>query len=196
MTAEYRNGPLPGLVIIRPEVHADSRGSFMEAWREEDFSRAVGHPVRFIQENESVSRRWVLRGLHLQAGASAQGKLVRCMSGRLFDVAVDLRPGSPAFLRWAGFTLDSAAPELLWIPAGFAHGFLALEESKEDRRHKIIRLTPEGSGLAHRIESASDKLDRRCIEALDAEERKALLRGARKYVDAFAMGVDELEKGV
>ncbi len=75
-------------------------------------------------------------------------------------------------------------------------GFLALEESKEDRRHKIIRLTPEGSGLAHRIESASDKLDRRCIEALDAEERKALLRGARKYVDAFAMGVDELEKGV
>ncbi|MCI5851530.1 MAG: dTDP-4-dehydrorhamnose 3,5-epimerase [Sutterellaceae bacterium] len=128
MTAEYRNGPLPGLVIIRPEVHADSRGSFMEAWREEDFSRAVGHPVRFIQENESVSRRWVLRGLHLQAGASAQGKLVRCMSGRLFDVAVDLRPGSPAFLRWAGFTLDSAAPELLWIPAGFAHGFLALED--------------------------------------------------------------------
>ena len=120
---------IPDLLILEPVVFGDERGYFFEAFHHERFCRAVGQEVRFVQDNESRSKRGVLRGLHYQLPPRAQGKLVRCVEGAIFDVAVDIRRSSPTFGRWVGVELSDANKRQLWIPAGFAHGFLALTDA-------------------------------------------------------------------
>ncbi|MBL8308402.1 MAG: dTDP-4-dehydrorhamnose 3,5-epimerase [Rubrivivax sp.] len=124
---------LPGVVIIEPAVFGDDRGWFSESFNEPRFEaalRELGLPVprRFVQDNHSCSRAGVLRGLHYQLPPHAQGKLVRVVKGAAFDVAVDIRRGSPNFGQWVGVELNAENRRQLWIPEGFAHGFLALED--------------------------------------------------------------------
>jgi dTDP-4-dehydrorhamnose 3,5-epimerase len=124
---------LPDVVIVEPAVLKDDRGWFAESWngqRFDDGLRAMGLPAprAFVQDNHSSSKAGVLRGLHYQLPPHAQGKLVRVTHGAAFDVAVDIREGSPTFGRWAGALLTGANRRQLWIPEGFAHGFLALED--------------------------------------------------------------------
>ena len=124
---------IPDVVIIEPRVFADERGWFLESFNEQKFKeglQALGLPVpsRFVQDNHSSSRKGVLRGLHYQLPPSPQGKLVRVSQGAAFDVAVDIRKGSPAFGEWVGVEITAANYKMLWIPEGFAHGFLSMEE--------------------------------------------------------------------
>lgn len=116
---------LPGVLLIEHKVFEDPRGLFFESWNERDFA-AAGIEARFVQQNVSESQRWVLRGLHYQVSPHAQGKLLRVLSGEIFDVVVDLRRSSPAFGRGLALTLDAVQARSLWVPAGFAHGFLSL----------------------------------------------------------------------
>jgi len=125
---EVTTTALAGVLIIQPKVFADARGFFLESFNQRQFDSAVGAPVTFVQDNHSRSARVVLRGLHMQVGAHAQGKLVRVTSGRIFDVAVDVRPGSPTYRQWVGLQLDDVDHRQLWIPAGLAHGFLVMSE--------------------------------------------------------------------
>jgi dTDP-4-dehydrorhamnose 3,5-epimerase len=127
---------LPGVVTVEPVVFSDDRGWFMETFNEKGFHqglRALGLPVprSFVQDNHSFSHKGVLRGLHYQRGPCAQGKLVRVVCGAVWDVAVDIRPGSPTRGHWVGVELSAASKLQLWIPEGFAHGFLALEDNTE-----------------------------------------------------------------
>lgn len=117
---------LPEVLLLRPTVRVDARGSVRFAWNRETWL-AAGLPAEFCLENHLVSSRWVLRGIHRQM-TRAQGKLVRCLGGRVFDVAVDLRRDSPTFGGWVGCTLDSQVGDAFWIPRGFGHGMLALTE--------------------------------------------------------------------
>ncbi|HUZ03767.1 MAG TPA: dTDP-4-dehydrorhamnose 3,5-epimerase [Acidobacteriaceae bacterium] len=120
---------LPGVVRLRPRRFADERGWFMETWNEKSF-QSLGLPTAFRQDNQSRSHKNVLRGLHYQI-QQPQGKLIRAVQGRIFDVAVDIRRSSPAFGKWVGVELDAETSEMLWIPPGFAHGFLVLSDSAE-----------------------------------------------------------------
>jgi len=122
---------IPGVFLIEPRVFADDRGFFFESFSEKSFRDATGETVQFVQDNHSRSSKGVLRGLHFQRAPFAQGKLVRVVVGSVFDVAVDIRPGSATFGRWVGETLSAENKRQLWIPAGFAHGFVALEEGTE-----------------------------------------------------------------
>ncbi len=119
---------LPEVLLLEPAVFGDARGFFMESFNQRAFDAAVGRHVEFVQDNHSCSQRGVLRGLHYQLPPHAQGKLVRVVRGRAFDVAVDVRRGSPSFGRWVGLELDAVTHRQMWIPPGFAHGFLALED--------------------------------------------------------------------
>ncbi|MDJ0663499.1 MAG: dTDP-4-dehydrorhamnose 3,5-epimerase [Acidimicrobiia bacterium] len=121
---------LPEVLLIQPEVHGDSRGFFMETWNQRDFDEAVGREVRFVQDNHSRSGRGVLRGLHYQL-APPQGKLVHVVAGAVFDVAVDVRRGSPTLGKHVAAELSAESKTQLWIPEGFAHGFLVLTEYAE-----------------------------------------------------------------
>jgi len=121
--------PLRDVKILRPAKHGDQRGWFAEVFNAKAFAEA-GLPTQFVQENQSFSRRGVLRGLHYQLG-EPQGKLVRILSGHIWDVAVDIRKGSPDFGKWAAFHLTANEIESLWIPEGFAHGFLVLSETAD-----------------------------------------------------------------
>ena len=121
---------LPGVLVIEPAVFGDDRGSFFESWNKRAFSALVGREVDFVQDNHSTSVRGVLRGLHYQV-ANTQGKLVRVVSGEVFDVAVDMRRSSPTFGRWAGERLSAENRRMMWVPEGFAHGFLVLSERAE-----------------------------------------------------------------
>ena len=122
---------LPGVLILEPKVFGDSRGFFLESFNQKAFDDAVGAKTTFVQDNHSRSAKGVLRGLHLQAFPHAQGKLVRVTQGRVFDVAADVRRASATFGRWVGVELDAAEHRQLWIPAGFAHGFLVLSEGAD-----------------------------------------------------------------
>jgi dTDP-4-dehydrorhamnose 3,5-epimerase len=117
---------LPTVLLFEPRVFRDERGTFRELYNAERYE-ATGLEARFVQDNLSRSARGVLRGLHLQH-PRAQGKLVTVLSGAVFDVAVDVRRGSPTFGRWTGYTLTAENAQQLWVPPGFAHGFLVLEE--------------------------------------------------------------------
>jgi len=128
---EVTKTALAGVLIIQPKVFADARGFFLESFNQRQFDAAVGAPVTFVQDNHSRSMRGVLRGLHMQVGAHAQGKLVRVTSGRIFDVAVDVRAGSPTYRQWVGVELDDVGHRQLWIPPGLAHGFLVMSESAD-----------------------------------------------------------------
>lgn len=119
---------IEGVLIVEPMVHGDQRGYFMESFSERDFEAATGLNVRFVQDNESRSRRGVLRGLHFQREPYAQAKLVRVMQGRVLDVAVDIRPGSATFGRYVAVELSADNHRQLFIPKGFAHGYVVLEE--------------------------------------------------------------------
>ena len=120
---------LPGVLLITPRVFGDERGFFLESWNAKAFAEA-GLDLKFVQDNHSRSARGVLRGLHYQR-ARPQGKLVRVTQGAVFDVAVDLRRGSPNFGRWVGFELSDANKAMLWVPPGFGHGFLTLTETAD-----------------------------------------------------------------
>lgn len=119
---------IEGVLIVEPTVHGDQRGYFMESFSERDFEAATGLNVRFVQDNESRSKRGVLRGLHFQMEPYAQAKLVRVVQGRVFDVAVDIRPGSATFGRYVAVELSADNHRQLFIPKGFAHGYVVLEE--------------------------------------------------------------------
>ena len=138
--------PLCDVKLVQPRRLGDSRGWFAEVFQQQNFA-AAGLPAQFIQENQSFSVRGVLRGLHYQLG-KPQGKLIRVLSGRIWDVAVDLRRDSPEFGRWAGFDLkpqtDGGDLQLLWIPEGFAHGFLVLSETAEVLYKTTNLYYPEG----------------------------------------------------
>lgn len=118
---------IPGVFIIEPKVFGDARGYFMESWSQRDFDAAV-RPIRFVQDNESKSRYGVLRGLHFQKGRYAQSKLVRVVSGRVLDIAVDIRVGSPTFGQYVACELSDQNHRLFFIPRGFAHGFSVLSQ--------------------------------------------------------------------
>jgi dTDP-4-dehydrorhamnose 3,5-epimerase len=118
---------IPEVLIIEPKVFTDERGFFFESFNQEQFTAVVGRPVHFVQDNHSHSKKHVLRGLHYQI-QQPQGKLVRVCSGTVFDVAVDLRRQSPTFGQWVGVELSADNKRQLWIPEGFAHGFVVLSE--------------------------------------------------------------------
>lgn len=118
---------LPGVILIEPRVFGDDRGFFLESWNAQAFA-AAGIDAPFVQDNHSRSAKGVLRGLHYQIEAP-QGKLVRVTAGAVFDVVVDMRRSSPQFGRWVGFELSAANKRTLWVPPGFAHGFLTLSDS-------------------------------------------------------------------
>jgi dTDP-4-dehydrorhamnose 3,5-epimerase len=140
---------LPEVLMIEPKVFADERGFFMETWNQRVFDKAVGQHVTFVQDNHSRSMRGVLRGLHYQLPPHTQGKLVRVASGKVFDVAVDMRKSSPRFGQWVGTELSSDNHRQLWIPPGFAHGFLVLSESA-DYLYKATDYYAPGSEAAVR----------------------------------------------
>lgn len=121
---------IPDVILIEPRVFGDSRGFFYESFNKKAFDAAVGRDVNFVQDNHSRSMRGVLRGLHYQI-ENTQGKLVRVVSGSVFDVAVDIRRASPTFGRWVGATLSEENCCQLWVPEGFAHGFVVLSESAD-----------------------------------------------------------------
>jgi dTDP-4-dehydrorhamnose 3,5-epimerase len=121
---------IPDVLIIEPKVFGDDRGWFFESFNEKDLSVAVGQKITFIQDNHSFSKKGVLRGLHYQI-EQTQGKLVRVCLGAVFDVTVDLRQSSPSFGKWVGVEISSENKKQLWIPPGFAHGFLVLSETAE-----------------------------------------------------------------
>ena len=121
---------IPGVLILEPKVFADDRGFFYESFNQRVFEAAVGGPVTFVQDNHSHSKKNVLRGLHHQV-EQPQGKLVRVLSGSIYDVAVDIRQGSPTFGRWVGVELSADNKRQIWIPPGLAHGFLVLSEASE-----------------------------------------------------------------
>jgi dTDP-4-dehydrorhamnose 3,5-epimerase len=122
---------MEGPLLITPRQFGDDRGFFFESWNQRSFDEAVGTPTTFSQDNHSRSCRGVLRGLHYQLEPEPQAKLVRCPVGAVFDVAVDLRRGSPTFGQWVGAELNADNQQQLWVPVGFAHGFLTLSEAAE-----------------------------------------------------------------
>jgi dTDP-4-dehydrorhamnose 3,5-epimerase len=126
----FKNLEIPGLVLIEPKVFEDQRGFFMETYKMPDFA-AAGIRGNFVQENHSRSGKGVLRGLHYQNPPFAQAKLVRVVRGEVFDVAVDIRKGSPTWAKWVGVILSEEDKDFLYIPAGFAHGFCVLSEIAE-----------------------------------------------------------------
>lgn len=123
--------PIPDLLIIEPKVFGDERGFFFESFNQKAFRDATGLNVEFVQDNHSKSAKNVLRGLHYQVAPHAQGKLVRVTQGEVFDVAVDIRKGSKTFGHWFGTTLTGENKKQLWIPPGFAHGFVTLSDTAE-----------------------------------------------------------------
>lgn len=122
---------LEEIYTFKPSVFKDDRGFFYESWNQKIFNNAVGEEVKFLQDNHSLSNIGVIRGLHYQIEPKSQGKLVRCVSGSVFDVAVDIRKSSPTFGEWTSVVLNNINKLIIWIPIGFAHGFLALENNSE-----------------------------------------------------------------
>ncbi|MFY7865791.1 dTDP-4-dehydrorhamnose 3,5-epimerase [Roseateles sp.] len=137
---------LPEVLIIEPRVFGDARGFFTESWNELAFNKAIGQDIRFVQDNHSRSARGVLRGLHFQRPPHSQGKLVRVTSGAVYDVAVDIRRSSPNFGRWEGVELTAENHKQLWIPPGFAHGFLVLSETADFLYKTTDYYAPECEG--------------------------------------------------
>jgi dTDP-4-dehydrorhamnose 3,5-epimerase len=148
--------PLAGVLLVEPQVHRDERGFLVEVYQREKFA-ALGLDVAFVQDNHSASRRGVLRGLHLQH-PEPQGKLVRVPVGEVFDVAVDVRVGSPQFGRWFGARLSGDDLRALWIPPGFAHGFCVLSETAHVE-YKCTTLYRPGADLTIRWDDPAIGID-------------------------------------
>ena len=119
---------IPDVVLLEPQLFGDERGFFFESFNQKKFEEAIGYSVKFVQDNHSRSSKGVLRGLHYQLPPHAQGKLVRAVHGEVFDVAVDIRKSSPTFGHWVGAYLSEENKRQLWVPEGFAHGFVVLSE--------------------------------------------------------------------
>lgn len=119
------------VLILEPKVFGDERGFFMESFNQKLFNEIVGKEINFVQDNHSKSKKGTLRGMHYQSAPFAQGKLVRCLAGEVFDVAVDIRESSSTFGKWVGVILSEENKRQLWIPEGFAHGFLTLSDTAE-----------------------------------------------------------------
>lgn len=130
MPFEFVNTAIPAVVLIKPKVFRDERGFFVETYKHSDFLKS-GIPEHFVQDNHSKSAQGVLRGLHYQKNPMAQGKLVRCTRGIIFDVAVDIRRGSPTFAGWVGVELSEDSGDMVYVPPGFAHGFIVLSDTAE-----------------------------------------------------------------
>ena len=164
--------PLQDVKLLRPQKFRDERGWFTEVFSSKEFT-ALGLPDRFVQENQSFSSGRVLRGLHYQLGEQ-QGKLLRVLSGTIWDVAVDLRPGSPDFGKWAAFELTSNELEFLWIPEGFAHGFLVTSESANVLYKTTASYNPRGERCIRwddpslKISWPLEGLGAPCVSAKDA----------------------------
>jgi len=137
---------LPEVLLLEPKVFGDERGFFLESFNQKSFDAAVGHHVDFVQDNHSRSTKGVLRGLHYQLAPHSQGKLVRAVSGAVFDVAVDLRRGSPDFGKWVGCELSAENKRMLWIPPGFGHGFLVISESADFLYKTTDYYAPQSEG--------------------------------------------------
>jgi len=138
MPFEFETTPIEGVMIIHPRKFPDDRGYFMETYKRSDFVKA-GIAEDFYQDNHSYSSKGILRGLHFQSEPHAQGKLVRAIEGRVWDVAVDLRPDSPTYMKWYGIELDSKEGTMFYIPPGFGHGFVVLS----DTAHFLYKCTKE-----------------------------------------------------
>lgn len=136
--------PIPEVILFEPKAFSDERGLFFESFNQRLFDEIVGDAVVFVQDNHSVSRKNVVRGLHYQLPPHAQGKLVRVVHGAVYDVAVDLRKNSPSFGQWVGAHLTAENRRQLWVPEGFAHGFVALEDNTEFL-YKTTRFYAPGS---------------------------------------------------
>lgn len=168
---------LPEVKIVEPAVYADDRGFFLESWNAAVFAEA-GLDLQFVQDNHSRSARHVLRGLHYQL-EQPQGKLVRVTAGRAYDVAVDIRRSSPGFGQWVGVELSAENKRMLWVPPGFAHGFLALEDGTDF----LYKCTTLRAAAAERILNWADptlKIDWPLAGAtplLSAKDRDAPLLG-------------------
>lgn len=130
MPFKFTHLEIEAVVLVEPQVFGDDRGFFMEFYKRSDYLRA-GIDGQFVQDNHSRSVKGVLRGLHYQKASRAQGKLVRCLQGAIFDIAVDIRKGSPTYGRWVGRELTGENRQMLYVPAGFAHGFLTLSDIAE-----------------------------------------------------------------
>jgi dTDP-4-dehydrorhamnose 3,5-epimerase len=122
---------IPDVLIIEPKVFGDERGFFFESFNQAAFNEAIGQEITFVQDNHSTSAQNVLRGLHYQQPPKAQGKLVRVVQGEVFDAAVDIRKGSKTYGQWVGVVLSAENKKQLWVPPGFAHGFLAMSYNAE-----------------------------------------------------------------
>jgi len=144
---EFTATQIPDVIVIDPVVYEDARGFFMETWQEKKF-RDAGIDAWFVQGNHSQSSIGVLRGLHYQV-SQAQGKLIRGIQGEAFDVAVDIRKSSPTFGQWVGETLSAGNRKLIWIPPGFAHGFLILSEIADFEYHTTNLYAPEHERTIH-----------------------------------------------
>lgn len=122
---------IPDVLIFEPKIFGDKRGYFFESYNHNKFEKILGHSVNFVQDNHSKSVKGVLRGLHFQLNPHAQGKLVRCVSGEIFDVAVDIRDSSPTFGKWVGLIISEENKKQVYIPEGFAHGFYVISDLAE-----------------------------------------------------------------
>jgi dTDP-4-dehydrorhamnose 3,5-epimerase len=137
---------IPDVLLIEPKVFGDERGFFYESFNAKIFNAAVGREVQFVQDNHSKSTKNVLRGLHFQRAPMAQGKLVRVVQGEVFDVAVDIRKGSPTYGQWVGEILSAENKKQLWIPEGLAHGFVTLSDTAEFLYKATNYYAPETEG--------------------------------------------------
>ncbi len=139
--------PIKDLFVIEPEVYGDSRGWFYESYNADKF-KALGIDIEIVQANHSLSGKGILRGLHFQRPPKAMAKLVRCTRGRLWDVAVDIRHSSPTFKKWFGIELSAENKKMLFVPAGFAHGFYSLEECELQYLVNATYSSEHDSGIA------------------------------------------------
>ena len=163
---------IPEVVLIEPQAFGDDRGFFFESFSAPKFIEGTGDAVDFVQDNHSRSKKGVLRGLHFQRAPFAQGKLVRVVAGSVFDVAVDIRRGSDTFGRWVAETLSAENKRQLWIPSGFAHGFLALEDGTEFL-YKTTALYDRDSEGAIRWDDAAIGIDWPLMDVLLAPKDAA-----------------------
>ena len=123
-----QNLKLKDALLIEPEIYSDERGCFLESYNKKEFSKIVGKEITFVQDNYSESQKNVLRGMHFQINPEAQGKLIKVISGEIYDVLVDIRRSSSTFMQWEGVNLSSNCKKQIWVPEGFAHGFLTLSD--------------------------------------------------------------------
>ncbi len=177
---------LEGVLILEPKVFGDERGFFMESFNQRVFDEAVGRHVEFVQDNHSRSARGVLRGLHFQLPPHAQGKLVRVTQGSVFDVAVDVRRGSPTFGRWVGVELSGTNHRQFWIPPGFAHGFLVTSDSADFLYKTTDYYAPQAEGTVRWDDPAAGvqwPLDDEQQPQLSPKDAQAPLLAEATYFD-------------